>query len=202
MSERLDELQELAESDVGEPPDDTDTGADAEGSSADAATTGTGGLDAVESGATGDDVAAETDESSGGLRGRLPSRPSLGLSRLFGPKRFLLALGLAVGGLVAGGAVPFVGAVTQYVGLFAAAFAYGLVASDSAYVETSVAGAVAAAVALLLNTLSAGGFVVGADVLGRYGITLTAVGVGLGLLVSLVGHYFGRDLRAGVTRDV
>ncbi|MEZ3114425.1 hypothetical protein RYH80_00590 [Halobaculum sp. MBLA0147] len=202
MSERLDELRELAESDVGEPPDDPDAEVEAGGASADTATTGAPTRDAAASGATADGAGAETDESSGGLRSRLPGRPSLGLSGLFGPKRFLLALGLAVGGLVAGGAVPFVGAVTQYVGLFAAAFGYGLVASDSAYVETSVAGAVAAAVALVLNTLSAGGFVVGTDVLGRYGITLTAVGVGLGLLVSLVGHYFGRDLRAGVTRDV
>jgi hypothetical protein len=121
---------------------------------------------------------------------------------LFSPRRFLIALALAVGGLVVGGAVPFVGIVTRYVGLFAATFGYGLVRSDSAYTEVSLAGAVAAAVTLLLGTLSTGGFVLGADLVGRYGITLTGVGVGIGLLVALVGHYFGRDLRKGLTQDI
>ncbi|MEZ3143277.1 hypothetical protein [Halobaculum sp. MBLA0143] len=173
MSERMEELQELADSDL---PDETD-----------------------EEASTGSDETAET--SGGGLRDRLPGRPSLSGS-LFAPRRFLLALGLAVAGLVVGGAIPFVGVVTRYVGLFAAAFGYGLVTDDGAYAEVGVAGAVAAAVTLVFGTLTTGGFVLGADLIGRYGITLTGVGVGIGLLVSLVGHYFGRDLRAGLTQDI
>jgi len=183
MSERMDELEELAESDLpGEATDDeTASEADDAGSPADVSST-----------------EAESTASSGGLRDRLPT-PS---GTLFSPRRFLVALALAVGGLVVGGAVPFVGIVTRYVGLFAATFGYGLVRADSAYTEVSAAGAVAAAVTLLLGTLSTGGFVLGADLVGQYGVALTGVGVGIGLLVALVGHYFGRDLREGLTQNV
>lgn len=180
----MEELKELAESDIpGETDDDASTGVD--GSTAADATAASGDADA----------------DGGGLRDRLPGLPSVSGS-LFAPRRFLLALGLAVAGLVVGGAVPFVGFLTRYVGLFAAAFAYGLVTDDSAYAEVGTAGAVAAAVTLLLGTLTTGGFVLGADLVGRYGVALTGVGVGLGLLVSVVGHYFGRDLRAGVTQEI
>ena len=182
MSERMDELEELAETDLpGEATDEETAAADAVGDSA-----------------ASTEVSSQEASSSGGLRGRLPT-PS---GTLFSPRRFLIALALAVGGLVVGGAVPFVGIVTRYVGLFAATFGYGLVSADSAYTEVSVAGAVAAAVTLLLGTLSTGGFVLGADLVGRYGITLTSVGVGIGLLVALVGHYFGRDLRNGLTQEI
>jgi len=194
MSERMDELEELANSDLpGEATDDetagSDTAADDSVSSAEASS---------ESEASAAATPSTDETSSSGLRSRLPT-PS---GTLFSPRRFLIALALAVGGLVVGGAVPFVGIVTRYVGLFAATFGYGLVRSDSAYTEVSLAGAVAAAVTLLLGTLSTGGFVLGADLVGRYGITLTGVGVGIGLLVALVGHYFGRDLRKGLTQDI
>lgn len=180
----MEELKELAESDV---PGETD------GESS----TGTDGSPAADEPTASGDAGAD----GGRLRDRLPGLPSVSGS-LFGPRRFLLALGLAVAGLVVGGAVPFVGFVTRYVGLFVAAFGYGLVTDRSAYTEVGLAGAVAAAVTLLLGTLTTGGFVLGADLVGRYGVALTGVGVGLGLLVSVVGHYFGRDLRAGLTRDV
>ncbi|ERH11952.1 MAG: hypothetical protein J07HB67_00963 [halophilic archaeon J07HB67] len=175
MSERMDELEELADSDL---PGETDTDE-------------TTGHDAADV----DQSAAES--SDGGLRERLS--PS---GALFSPRRFLIALALTVGGLVVGGAVPLVGMVTRYVGLFAATFGYGLASGRSAYTEVGLAGAVAAAVTLLLGTLSTGGFVLGADLVGRYGVTLAGVGVGVGFLVALVGHYFGRDLRKGLTRDV
>jgi hypothetical protein len=126
----------------------------------------------------------------------------VGSGSLFAPRRFLIALVASVAGLVLGGVLPFVGFLTQYAGLFAAAFAYGLLTDEAAYAEVGTGAAVAAAVTLLLGTLTGGGLVVGTDVIGRYGLTITGVGVGIGLLVGVVGHYFGRDLRAGVTRDI
>jgi hypothetical protein len=203
MTKSVEELQELAESDIpGGSDDGSQSDEDSPAETTGEAGAGTGGVEA----GTGE-AGVGSDDSSGGLRSRLP-RPSLSspslpsLGTLFVPKRFLIALVLSVVGLIAGGAIPFVGVVTRYLGLFAAAFVLGLAFKSSAYAETGLAGSVSAAVALLLGTISTGGFILGADLLGRYGLTVTGVGVGVGLLVSLVGHYFGRDLRAGVTREV
>lgn len=197
MGKSIEELQELAESDL--PSEETTNGTDGEAATAED-TSGTVGA----SGPTEADATEESTDTSGksGLRDRLPSLPKPSVGTLFAPKRFLIALVLSVAGLVVGGAIPFVGVVTQYLGLFAATFVYGLAAKSRAYTETATAGSVAAAVALLLGTLTTGGFVIGADLLGRYGVPITGVGVGVGLLVSLLGHYFGRDLRAGLTRDI
>lgn len=128
------------------------------------------------------------------LRGVLPGVP-------FSPKRFGLAVGLLTVGIVAGGWVPFVGTLTQYAGLFLAAFLLG-VTRQAGYLETGSAGAVAAGVSTLLGVASTGGFVIGVDVLQRYGLAIGAVGVSIGLLLALAGIYFGRDLRAGLTRSV
>lgn len=195
MGKSIEELQELAESDL--PGEEASNGSDSEASKGGETDDGTGGV--------GDDTATDTGRTSGrlsGVRDRIPSvsRPSAGT--LFAPKRFLIVLTLSVVGLAAGGMLPFVGVLTQYLGLFAATFVYGLAAKSRAYTETGVAGAVAAAVTLLLGTLSTGGFVLGADLLGRYGFAITGVGVSVGLLVSLLGHYFGRDLRAGLTKNI
>ncbi|MFB6177386.1 MAG: hypothetical protein ABEI99_09635 [Halobaculum sp.] len=190
MGKSIEELQELAESDL--PGEEATDGSDGEVSDTD--TRGTDEDDIGDGGETGGRLS--------GIRQRLPGVPRPSTGTLFAPKRFLLALALSVAGLVVGGAIPFVGVVTQYLGLFAATFGYGVAAKSSAYTEAGLAGAVAAAVALLLGTLTTGGFVVGADLLGRYGLPITGVGVGVGLLVSLIGHYFGRDLRAGLTKDI
>lgn len=196
MGKSIEELQELAESDL--PGEETANGADGETTE----TGDTGGAVGA-TGPTEADAAGKSTETGGsGLRDRLPGLPKPSVGTLFAPKRFLIALVLSVAGLVVGGAIPFVGVVTQYLGLFAATFVYGLAAKSRAYTETAAAGSVAAAVALLLGTLTTGGFVIGADLLGRYGVPITGVGVGVGLLVSLLGHYFGRDLRAGLTRDI
>jgi len=52
------------------------------------------------------------------------------------------------------------------------------------------------------NVLGVGFLPIGIDYLQQWGLPLLAVGGGLGLVVALLGHYFGRDLRAGLTADV
>ena len=94
------------------------------------------------------------------------------------------------------------GSIGRFVGLFAVACATGLIGSRSRYLEVGVAGAVAAGVTFLLGTLTSIFAPVAVQVLADYGVAIVGVGTGAGLLVSIVGHYFGRDLRAGLTRDI
>jgi len=119
---------------------------------------------------------------------------------VFAPKAFLLALALAVAGVVVGGAVPVVGAVARYGGLLAAGFALGLISGPRRYVEAGAAGGLAAGAGFLLSALSSLPWL--AAVSAEVGVAVAGVGVSVGALCTLAGHYFGRDLRAGLTREV
>jgi hypothetical protein len=125
-----------------------------------------------------------------GLRTRIADRAG----GLFSPRRFIAALLLTVGGLFAASTfVPLPGA--GFLGVFGAAFAFGLVVEERRYAETALAGAIAASASALLD------FAVVA-VLGGFGVSLAALSGVLGAVVASVGVYFGRDLRAGLTRDL
>ena len=125
-----------------------------------------------------------------GLRQRVGGRAK----RLFSPRAFVAALLLSVGGLVAVDAVvPLPGA--GLLGVFAAAFLFGLVSERRRYLETTVAGGLAFGASALV------GYVVIAA-LGSIGAPLAAVAGGVGAVVGAVGHYFGRDLRDGLTREI
>ena len=125
-----------------------------------------------------------------GLRQRVGGRAK----RLFSPRAFVAALLLSVGGLVAVNAVvPLPGA--GLLGVFAAAFLFGLVSERRRYLETTVAGGLAFGASALV------GYVVIAA-LGGIGAPLAAVAGGAGALVGAVGNYFGRDLRDGLMREV
>jgi hypothetical protein len=149
---------------------------------------------------------SDRDESRGrlaGLRSRLPS-PSLSrprpLSRLGGSlslRAFALALAVGVAAMVAGTVVPLPGA--RFLLLFAGTFGYGALAARSRYVECAVAGALAAGLGFVLSVVLGGALL---PVLAGYGAELAGVGVTAGALVALAGHYFGRDLRGGLTRDL
>lgn len=175
MSKSLEELQELAERDgAGDPS--TNSAADSpDGDGA------VGGAD------------GRTDE--GGSRALLGRTP-------FSAKGFLLTFAVLLVGLIAGSAVPLVGGLARYLGLFAAAFVLGVGRSRRAYLETAVAGALAAGGAFLLGTLTTGTLVVGTSLLADYGLPVAGVGVTIGVLLSVAGVYFGRDLRDGLTRSV
>lgn len=124
----------------------------------------------------------------------------MNLSRLFAPKPFLLALGLAVAGVVAGGAIPVIGAVARYGGLAVAGFALGVLSGSRRYVEAGLAGALAAGGGFLLSSLSSLPWL--AAVSAETGVAVAGVGVSVGTLCTLAGHYFGRDLRAGLTQQI
>ena len=117
-------------------------------------------------------------------------------ARLFSPRFFVLAL-LAFGAVfVAGNAVvPFVPVVGGLAGIAAFAFVLGLVASARRYLETAAAGAVAAGLATWLSNLFL-------SVIGNVGVPIALAGAGGGVLAALVGYYFGRDLRDGLTREI
>jgi hypothetical protein len=147
-----------------------------------------------------DETEAEA-ESAGrlaGLRGRVPSpslprprRPRLSVS-IFSPAAFGTALVLGVAAMLLGTLVPLPGA--RFLLLFLATFAYGAVGDAARYAECATAGAAAAGVGFLLSVVLGGALL---PVLAGYGPEIAGVGVTAGALVSLAGHYFGRDLRAG-----
>lgn len=140
--------------------------------------------------------AVERDGDSRGIRDRIGSRIRSPFGGLFRLRRFLLALGLSVVGLVLSGFVPLLpAAVSALAGVFLAGFSLGLVSSKRAYTEVALAGAATAAVATLADYLLV-------TALGGFGVPLAALTGGAGVLASVGGHYFGRDLRSGLTRDV
>ena len=138
---------------------------------------------------------------SGGSDGRLAGTKRR-LGRLFSVKIFLGTLLLAVGGMAVGGAIPIIGIFGRFVGLFLAGFLVGLVATHRRYLEVGTAGGVASGLGILLSTLGSVYLPVAADLLARYGAALAGGGAVAGVLVAVLGHYFGRDLRDGLTRDV
>lgn len=112
----------------------------------------------------------------------------------FSFRALLLAFGAVGGGMVLGGLIPLV-PFTELLGVLLGGVAYGLLAGERRYLELGLAGAIsggAMAVLSLLPQLAAG----------LNGTRLFAIAGGVGLLLALVGHYFGRDLRDGLTKDV
>jgi hypothetical protein len=138
------------------------------------------------------------DESGRGASGSGSGRGRLG--RAFSPRSFAAVLALSVCGLLLGGAIPLIGFVGQFVGLFAVAFGVGLLSSRRRYLEVGLAGALASGLGFVLGTLTATLFAVG--FLAEYGVAVAGIGAGAGLLASLAGHHFGRDLRDGLTREL
>lgn len=125
----------------------------------------------------------------GGAWGRIHARAV----RVFSPRTFLLALAATGGGLLLVGSLLPLGTLGGVAGVLAGAFLFGLLRRG--YVETTVAGGVAAGVGTLLDVLVV-------SVLGGVGVPVAVLGVGAGAAAGLIGHYFGRDLRAGLTRDL
>ena len=134
-----------------------------------------------------DDSAGSADDaSSSWLRSKLGS---LGSSR-----SLVISLVLTVLGVVfLGGLLPL-GIVGDAVGIFAVAFLYGTLAGDGRYVEMGLAGGVVGAAWAFLGNLVL--------TLVGPGLHIVVVGGLVGLLAGVSGHYFGRDLQAGLTKDL
>lgn len=130
--------------------------------------------------------------------------PLIGVDgRAFSVKALLLAAVLLTVGSLLGSLVPLIGgSIGRLVGLLIGAFVVGLVFSRRRYVESALAGAGVGTASTLLSILSVGFLPVGLHFLQDYGIGLAAVGAVIGLLAALVGTYFGRDLRAGLTQSI
>ncbi|OYR43329.1 hypothetical protein [Halorubrum sp. Hd13] len=150
------------------------------------------------------DSRAERNESAGRAAETGGDGGRVGTSgRWFSAKAFALALAAVAIGVFVGGAIPLIGGtIGSAGGVFLAAFLIGLALSARRYVETGLAGAAAGALVAVTNVLGVGFLPIGFDYLQQWGLPLLAVGGGVGLVAALLGHYFGRDLRAGLTADV
>ena len=135
--------------------------------------------------------AERPDDPGSGLRERVGGRAK----RLFSPRAFLVALLLSVVGLVGTSALIPLLPGAGLPGVFLATFLFGLAAERRHYLETVVAGGATVGASALLD------FAVVAA-LGGIGVPLAAVAGGVGAVIGAVGHYFGRDLRDGLTREI
>jgi len=146
-------------------------------------------------------VDGTTDRQQRGLLGRLRGRialPSIGGSlfeKFFSPRTFLIALLASVAGaFIAGLVIPFFGSLAALGGIFAVAFVFGLISDRRRYLEVGLAGGTTAVLGMLMEFLVL--TVVGS------GQLLAVIGAGSGLAVAVLGHYFGRDLRSGLSREI
>jgi hypothetical protein len=116
------------------------------------------------------------------------------LESLISPTAVLVAVVLSVLGTLLVGSIPLLGFGGELLGVAVAGFLYGLVANARHYLELALAGALVGGGFALLGNLVL-------TLLGA-GIPLVAVGVVGGAVAGVVGHYFGRDLRDGLTREI
>lgn len=149
-----------------------------------------------------------TDQSSGGLRDRLPGGGSSSRERrgirgrladrvggFFSLRSFSVALVLTVVfAFVAGFVIPFIPG-SSLLGVFAAGFLLGMLRSEREYLEVGAATLFSGAITAVLSHLFEMVFL---DV----GIPLVAIGAGASGVAGLLGHYFGRDLRKGLSQDI
>lgn len=142
------------------------------------------------------DTGLDSDEESS-------SEESSGLARsifertvgsVLSTQSLLLSLVLTIIGVIVVGAIPLLGVVGELLGIFVAGFLYGTVAGESRYVEHALSGALVGGGSALLGNLAL-------TLLGA-GVPLVALGLLGGTLSGVVGHYFGRDLRKGLTKDI
>lgn len=133
------------------------------------------------------DTTTTSESKTGRIRGSLSS--------LVSPRGLLAAALFSVLGIVLIGLVPLVPAtISTVLGVFTGTFLFGMISRSSQYVESGLAG-------LLLG----GGLTLWTYFpISVFGASTTLLGFGIvgGLLAGVAGHYFGRDLRDGLTRDI
>lgn len=132
-------------------------------------------------------TARESTDDAGLIRGRVGS--------LLSTSGLVVAFVLSVLGIFVFGLIPLLPSiVTSLVGIFVAGFVYGTATDTRRYLECALGGALAGGGSVLLSYLFMALF--GANA------TLLAIALVGGALAGTTGHYFGRDLRDGMTRDL
>jgi hypothetical protein len=132
---------------------------------------------------------SEEETTEGGIGSWIRSK----LGALGSTQGLVISIVLALGGAMAGGLLPL-GIVGNALGIFLGGFVYGVVAGEHHYLEFGLASALIAALIAVFGNL--------VMTIAGPGIPIVLVGAGIGLVAGLVGHYFGRDLRAGLVRDI
>jgi hypothetical protein len=137
---------------------------------------------------------ADTDAAVGGSVTEGTTAADSTTGSYFSLRALLLAFVAVGGGMVLGGLIPLV-PFTELVGVLLGGFVYGLLASERRYLELGLAGGLSAGATAVLSLLPQ--LAAGLD-----GTRLFAIAAGVGLVLAVVGHYFGRDLRSGLTKDL
>lgn len=130
-----------------------------------------------------------TQEEPGWLRSRLGKHFSL--------PGFLAAILLSTVCLLAVGAIPLLGVlgiVANLLGITVGTFVLGVGSGEKRYVESGLGGSTVGLLAVLLPHLPFG-------ILGL-GLIPLAIGILGGAGAGVLGHYLGRDLRDGLTREI
>lgn len=140
-------------------------------------------------------VSAETDVAVGESITDTPTATdAASTGSYFSLRALLYAFGAVGGGMVLGGVIPLL-PFTEMLGIALGGFVYGLLASQRRYLELAVAGGVSGGLTVVLSLLPQ-------LAAGLNGTRLFAIAGAIGLVLSVAGHYFGRDLRAGLTKDL
>lgn len=124
----------------------------------------------------------------------LTDEPEASTGSYFSVRALIVAFVAIGGGMTLGSLVPVVPFVA-FAGIPVGAFLHGLLDRERRYAETAVASGLLAGLSVVTSLLP--------QVLaGLNGTRLFAITAAVGLVLGLVGHYFGRDLRDGLTRDL
>jgi len=137
---------------------------------------------------------SETADSGSGTGSGIGSRARERAQTVATGRSLVVSLALvAASALLIGGVLPL-GSVGNLLGIALGALLYGVGASRRHYTESTLAGTAVGGVLALLGNLVLS--------LTGIGVPLIAVGAVGGGLAGLIGHYLGRDLRDGLTREV
>ena len=142
------------------------------------------------------DATAET--GGPGLLSRMrPSGVPNPLAALPSGRSVLLTFGVVILSVLLASSVPLLSVVGAPLGIFAGAFALGLASGTRRYVEFALAGALVSGLGAFQGSLFR------VAILSDAGFApVFAIAGGIGLVIALLGHYFGRDLRNGLTSSI
>ncbi|MDS0283373.1 hypothetical protein [Haloarcula onubensis] len=112
----------------------------------------------------------------------------------FSVRALVVAFVAIGGGMTLGSLVPMI-PFTSFAGIPLGSFVHGVLDRERRYAETAIAGGLLAGLAAVSSLLPQ--VLAGLD-----GTRLFAIAAAVGLVLALLGHYFGRDLRDGLTREL